>query len=84
MNDLARLIDEAFAAGCKGITIWRSAVHGYQANAQNADRSWCVLMGKTPSLALVRTLESQRNGPASGEPSGRPAESNKEFEDLLG
>lgn len=56
--DLAAMIDDAFRAGAKGITIWPSDKHGYQANVQNPDGSWRVMTGSTPTKALTRALGS--------------------------
>lgn len=56
--DLADRIDAIFADGAKGLTIWPSLEHGYQANIQNRDGSWRVMTGRTPSAALSRTLDT--------------------------
>lgn len=57
MSDMAKLIDAAFAAGCTGITIWKSETYGYQANVRGKDnKSWRVEVGREPAGALLKAL----------------------------
>lgn len=59
--DLAKLIDDAFANGCTGLTIWTSDKHGYQANVRKRDgKSWTVEHDEKPSVALGSAIQTAR------------------------
>lgn len=78
MSDLERLINKAFSSGKKGITIWKRIEGGFQANVQNEDSSWTVMMDDVATDALEAAITNAIAFPRGKDPArpypGEPVE----------